>query len=64
MRVVDVLAAIRSSRFDLPFTYDARDLDLAVGDVVRAPLGSREIVAFVISTVRELASADPSRRER
>ncbi|HET9029680.1 MAG TPA: primosomal protein N' [Candidatus Aquilonibacter sp.] len=51
-RVVDALAAIRSSRFDLPLTYAARDLDLQVGDVVRVPLGNREVVAFVVSDVR------------
>ena len=49
MRVVDALPAIRSSRFDLPLTYDAGALELAVGDVVRVPLGSREVVAFVVS---------------
>ena len=53
MRAVDVLAAIRSSRFDLPLTYDALELQLAVGDVVRVGLGSREVVAFVVSPVRE-----------
>ncbi len=49
MRAVDALAAIRSSRFDLPLTYDARDFDLRIGDVVRVPLGNREVVAFVVS---------------
>lgn len=53
MRVVDVLAAIRSPRFDLPLTYDAGDIELTVGDVVRVALGSREVVAFVVSPVRE-----------
>ncbi len=47
-RVVDALAAIRSSRFDLPLTYDTNGLQLRVGDVVRVPLGSREVVAFVV----------------
>ncbi len=47
-----MLPAIRSSRFDLPLTYDAVDLELAVGDVVHAPLGGRDVVAFVISPVR------------
>jgi primosomal protein N' (replication factor Y) len=47
--VVDALPAIRSSRFDLPLTYDARELDLHVGDVVRVPLGTREALAFVLS---------------
>lgn len=53
MRAVDVLPAIRSSRFDLPLTYDAGDLELSVGDVVRVPLGRREVLGFVVSPVRE-----------
>ncbi len=57
MRAVDALPAIRSSRFDLPLTYDAGALDLAIGDVVRVPLGRRDVVAFVVSSVRE--SSDP-----
>ncbi len=55
MRVVDALPAIRSSRFDLPLTYDAGTLELAVGEVVRVPLGTREVLAFVVSPVREVA---------
>ena len=58
MRVCDALAAIRSSRFDLPLTYAVGDLEVRVGDVVRVPLGSREVVAFVVSPVREI-EADP-----
>ncbi len=52
LRAVDALAAIRSSRFDLPLTYDAGELSLCIGDVVRVPLGNREIVAFIVSDVR------------
>lgn len=48
-RAIEALAAIRSSRFDLPLTYDAGDLDLRVGDVVRVPLGNREVIAFVVA---------------
>ncbi len=55
MRVVEALPAIRSSRFDLPLTYDADGLELGIGDVVRVPLGSRELLAFVVSPVREAA---------
>ena len=40
MRVVDALPAIRSSRFDLPLTYDAARSSSRVGDVVRVPLGN------------------------
>ena len=53
MRVVDALAVIRSSRFDLPLTYDAGTLELALGDVVRVPLGGRDVLAFVLSPARE-----------
>ncbi len=53
MRAVDALAAIRSSRFDLPLTYDAGELELRIGDVIRVPLGNREVVAFVVSEIRE-----------
>lgn len=53
VRTVDALPAIRSSRFDLPLTYDAGSLDVAVGDVVRVPLGRREVLAFIVSAVRE-----------
>jgi primosomal protein N' (replication factor Y) len=60
-RVVDVFVAIRSSRFDLPLTYDAGSLDLQIGDVVRVPLGPRELVAFVVSELRE-AEVDSKRK--
>jgi primosomal protein N' (replication factor Y) len=53
VRVVDALPAIRSSRYDLPLTYAADDLELRVGDVVRVPLGKREIVAFVVGGIRD-----------
>ena len=43
------MAAIRSSRFDLPLSYDACDFDVRIGDVVRIPIGSREHVAFIVS---------------
>lgn len=59
---MDALAAIRSSRFDLPFSYDAGELELRVGDVVRVPIGSREHVAFVVSEPSVLDSDRPLRR--
>jgi len=58
VRVVDALPAIRSSRFDLPLSYDAGDLDLRVGDVVRVQLASRDVLAFVVSPVRERGAAE------
>jgi primosomal protein N' (replication factor Y) len=54
MRVVDALPAIRSSRFDLPLTYATGSLSLAVGDVVRVPLGRREALAFIVTPPREV----------
>ncbi|MGC1379924.1 MAG: hypothetical protein WA814_02730, partial [Candidatus Baltobacteraceae bacterium] len=57
MRVVDALPAIRSSRFDLPLTYEAGDLEVTVGDVLRVPLGNRDVLAFAVSPVREIAQA-------
>ena len=59
MRVVDALPIVRTSRIDLQLTYDADDLALRVGDVVRIPLGSREVLGFIVSDVRE-ESAAPS----
>lgn len=61
MRVVDALADIRSSRFDLPLTYDAGALELAIGDIVRVPLGNRDVVAFVVSPVREVPEQELGR---
>lgn len=55
MRVVDALPAIRSSRFDLPLTYDAVALALGIGDVVRVSLGRREVLAFIVAPIREIA---------
>ena len=53
VRVVEALAAIRSSRFDLPLSYAAGELDLQIGDIVRVPLGNREVLAFIVSPVRD-----------
>lgn len=55
------MPAIRSSRFDLPLTYDAGDLELQVGDVVRVPLGSREVLAFVLAEPQSGECAQPLR---
>jgi len=53
VRLVDALPAIRSSRFNLPLTYEAGVLDLNVGDVVRVELGNRDVLAFVVSPIVE-----------
>ena len=57
MRVVDALPAIRSSRFELPLTYDAGSLPLRIGEMVRVPLASREILAFIVSSPREIGES-------
>jgi primosomal protein N' (replication factor Y) len=46
----------------LPLSYDAGDLDLRVGDVVRVPLGSREQIAFVVSNPAAIDSTRPLKR--
>ncbi|MGA2761212.1 MAG: hypothetical protein ABSF08_12950, partial [Candidatus Cybelea sp.] len=63
MRAVDALPAIRSSRFDLPLTYDAGSLELAIGDVVRIPLGERDVLGFVVSPVREIDDSPGTLKE-
>jgi primosomal protein N' (replication factor Y) len=60
-RVIDALATIRSSRFDLPLTYAAETFDLQVGDVVRVPLGNREVLAYVVTASYD-APPDPKRK--
>jgi primosomal protein N' (replication factor Y) len=42
-------------------SYDARDLELRIGDVVRVPMGSREHVAFVVSEPRTVEADRPLR---
>ncbi len=59
MRVVDALPAIRSSRFELPLTYDAGSLPLRIGEMVRVPLANREVLAFIVSSPRE--TGEPAR---
>ena len=61
MRVIDALAAIKSSRFDLPLTYAADDAQLQIGDVIRVPLARREVLAFVVS---EPYDVEPDERIR
>ena len=40
-------------------TYDAGALELAVGDVLRVPLGNRDVLAFAVSNVRAEAIDTP-----
>ncbi|MGZ3509020.1 MAG: replication restart helicase PriA [Vulcanimicrobiaceae bacterium] len=62
VRRVDALATIRSSRFDLPLSYDAGDLDLRIGDVVRVPLGTRDVLAFIVSQPELVQAHQPLRK--
>jgi primosomal protein N' (replication factor Y) len=56
-RAVDVLVQQRTSRVEHPLTYLVpSDLELGIGDVVRVPLGPRELYGFVVSEPRD---ADP-----
>ncbi len=49
MRTVDVLVALGTARFDRPLTYSVPDGPaLQVGDIVRVPLGSREVFGYVV----------------
>ncbi|MFN2449210.1 MAG: primosomal protein N', partial [Candidatus Baltobacteraceae bacterium] len=46
----------------MPLSYDAGDLTLEIGDVVRVPLGPREQLAFVVSDPKPPASERALRR--
>jgi primosomal protein N' (replication factor Y) (superfamily II helicase) len=47
---VDVLPHLKTARFDRPLSYRVPDgVVLDVGDVVRVPLGSRDVFAFVLA---------------
>ncbi len=58
VRAVDVLVHLATARFDRALTYSVPDgAPLQVGDIVRVPLGPRDVFAFVVSAERE---ADPA----
>jgi primosomal protein N' (replication factor Y) len=47
--VVDVLPHLRTAQFDRPLSYHVPDgIALEAGDVVRVPLGSRDVFAYVL----------------
>ncbi len=53
---MDVLVHLTTSRFDRPLTYLVPDGPaLGIGDIVRVPLGSRDVFAFVVSAERRIA---------
>lgn len=56
MRAVDVLVHLTTARFDRALTYSVpAGPAVRVGDIVRVPLGSREVFAYVVSPERETA---------
>ena len=58
MRAVDVLVHLTTARFDRALTYSVPSgPPLRVGDIVRVPLGSREVFAYVVSAEREAADS-------
>jgi primosomal protein N' (replication factor Y) (superfamily II helicase) len=62
-RVVDVLVQLKTVRFDRPLTYEVPPaLAVSIGDVVRVPLGTRDVYAYVVSEVREDAAPPPGLR--
>jgi primosomal protein N' (replication factor Y) len=64
VRAVDVLPIIKSSRFDLPLTYDAGDVPLRIGDVIRVPLGNRDVLAYAIEAPQRYRGNEPLKRVR
>ncbi len=63
VRCVDVLPHVRTGAFDRALTYRAPDsLTLATGDVVRVPLGPREVFGYVLAGPYERAD-DPKLRD-
>ncbi len=58
-----MLVHLATSRFERPLTYVVPGgPPLAVGEIVRVPLGSREIFAFVVTPERRLDRPDPRLR--
>jgi hypothetical protein len=56
VRAVDVLVHLTTARFDRALTYAVPNgPPLRVGDIVRVPLGSREVFAYVVSGERQAA---------
>ncbi len=54
VRLVDVFVQQKTARVERPLTYCVPgDLEVALGDVVRVPLGPRELYGFVVSGPRE-----------
>ncbi len=61
--MIDVLAHLKTARFDRPLTYRVPDgMALLVGDVVRVPLGPREVFAYVVTPERDVAEPSANLR--
>jgi len=59
VRAVDVLVHLTTARFDRALSYSVPDGPaLRVGEIVRVPLGSREVFAYVLAAEREVT--DPA----
>ena len=55
-RAVDVLVHLATARFDRPLSYLVpAGPTLDVGDIVRVPLGSRDVFAYVVTPERSIA---------
>lgn len=64
MRAVDVLVHLTTARFDRALTYRVPDgPPLRVGDIVRVPLGAREVFAYVIAPEHEPAAGSRALRD-
>jgi primosomal protein N' (replication factor Y) (superfamily II helicase) len=62
VRAVDVLVHLTTARFDRALTYSVPDgPELRVGDIVRVPLGSRDVFAYVVSGERAADGAQKLR---
>ncbi|NNM93681.1 MAG: hypothetical protein HKL92_10100, partial [Candidatus Eremiobacteraeota bacterium] len=53
MLLVDVLPMLRSTRFELPLTYAVGAHSIALGDIVRVPLGRRELYGLALGDAYE-----------
>ncbi len=54
---VDVFVAHKTARVDRPLTYAVPpEMDVDIGDVVRVPLGPRELYGYVVSSPRSRAT--------
>jgi len=62
-RVVDVLPQLKTARFDRELTYAVpAELEVEVGDVVRVPLGPRDVLAYVVSAMRDIGELSAGTR--